>query len=487
MKRNILLLCIALISVFSYAQEKKHNFDKKLVYKFKSEVSEGDPELVLNNYYSPTTKTNLFETISNNTYSNSKYVIVSHGKYLRIDGLTLDRELLSFKESSMSYAFEESKSFTESLSTPLVFTKMNKKGSFNGINCEYYQISTPNTTEDSTENTFLGSTCMCIDTQNKLKNLKSIFPQANIDGLVVAFSDIESEKNMVYLDQIASSNLQLTFDFDKIYSEKEKLYQQYLDEIQESYGAADSVYAATEAYPSFEMDPLCDGYSYLKDLESNANSFAINLSNLICVSSTSDSDWDGVPDLERKKVISLGEKQVRVSLKEAKKNKLFTKEEIKALETSFKNYFSAAKNYDPEKHIEDSDVVVDSAAYAVPESAFSDVENRKYTSVYKDMKIEDINLAAELQLDYGILPYMPSYCEDLKNKIPNFSNTNLTKHVHNLVGQLCDLYLYQNGGSVDYFGTIDSFRKSLLEIENMREKLSKKDAKLLTEFLNSLD
>jgi hypothetical protein len=111
---------------------------------------------------------------------------------------------------------------------------------------------------------------------------------------------------------------------------------------------------------------------------------------------------------------------------------------------------------------------------------------REYESVYKSLDVDDVSLAYS-DLDEEYKKSAPKYCEDLFDKLPDFKNKSLKNHVYNYIGQLCDLYLYENGGNVDYFTTIDSMRKSLLEIEKMRSSLSKKDSELLLQFINSLD
>ena len=111
---------------------------------------------------------------------------------------------------------------------------------------------------------------------------------------------------------------------------------------------------------------------------------------------------------------------------------------------------------------------------------------REYESVYKSLNVDDVSLAYS-DIDEDVKKSAPKYCEDLFNKLPDFKNKSLKNHVYNYIGQLCDLYLYNNGGNVDYFTTIDSMRKSLLEIEKMRSSLSKNDSELLLQFINSLD
>src|SRR5690606_6607950 len=113
--------------------------------------------------------------------------------------------------------------------------------------------------------------------------------------------------------------------------------------------------------------------------------------------------------------------------------------------------------------------------------------SRDWSSDVCSSDLDEVSLAYDILEAESLKENAPDYCEGLKNKIPAFQNTELQKHVYNLTGQICDLYLYNNGGYVDYTGTINSMRKSYLEIEKLRDSLSKKDQKLLLEFLKSLD
>jgi len=147
-----------------------------------------------------------------------------------------------------------------------------------------------------------------------------------------------------------------------------------------------------------------------------------------------------------------------------------------------------AKTYDPKE-------IVTAAAdvtYALPADtvAYGEAYNYyvPYESVYKTTETIPVSLAAEAtDFPEEYKENMPKYCAELASKIPAFEDKKLRDDVHNLVGQLCDLYLYNNGGNVDYLTTINAFRKSLLDIENKRQKMSAKDQKLLKEYLNSLD
>lgn len=492
MKKTFFIACMSLLSALAFAQEKNYTFDKKLVY---TNLVTSDPEMseamIINDYVSTKNKAHLTEVALKWSPSESLYSMVNQGKVVGIAGLSLEGKLKAKDFTYNPYSISQTLIYTNLLSSPIVFTKMNKKGKFGKLNCEYYEMSLKNASDDETVNDFVNSSCMCIDTDNPIKNLKSLIPQASLDGLIVSISSKSTDENTIYLKETSNVNLNYSFDFDKNYNDAKLALEEYEKEnanTNTDYAAAvDSVYAASDY--AYLIDPICNYYEYFQDLDSNLYTFAVNLASTICNFSTLDSDENGVPDFDRKKLIQLGEKQKRMFLKEAKKQKSLTKEEIKIFESHFETYSKAVKEFDPNNAV-DTTTSAD-AAYAFDynevDAAAEAVAYVPYESDYKNVVINKINLAAELQLDNDIQAYMPSYCDELQAKIPAFKNEALKKHTHNLVGQMCDLYLYQNGGAVDYLGTINSMRKSLLEIENMREKLSKNDAKLLKDFLNSLD
>ena len=135
---------------------------------------------------------------------------------------------------------------------------------------------------------------------------------------------------------------------------------------------------------------------------------------------------------------------------------------------------------------EDAAVAADSA-YAEAVDALSLIDSYEpYTSTYKTDDISVVSLAIENPDVKEYLKVAPKHCTDLKTKIPTFSDKDLGNLVYNYVGQTCDLYIYESG-SVSLSGTINALRKSVLEINNKSDKLTKDDKEKLTTFLNSLD
>src|SRR5690606_2182159 len=176
---------------------------------------------------------------------------------------------------------------------------------------------------------------------------------------------------------------------------------------------------------------------------------------------------------------------------------MITADQKKELDKFFKTQNEKIKNYVPNQPVHYTETTVGDwtatdfdAAWAVADTvAYAEVYDyyTKYQSNYNNINVDEISLAYDILHDDSLKQYAPDYCDNLKSKITNFQNESLSKHVYNLTGQICDLYLYNNGGYVDYFGTINSMRKSYLEIEKLRNSLSQKDQKLLLEFIKILD
>lgn len=485
--KKILYVSALFVAISGYAQKNQIKFDNLLQYSFKSSEREiSDYESFKTNvYFSSTKKASLFEFNSN--YQSNSMAIVKGGKMISIASIGLDRIIKT--PNAASYTFPTMQSTGETLGGNANFVSMNKKGNFNGISCDYYTLTSQDVSEASYSD---NQVCFCVDTTNKTKNLKAIFPNSNIDGLVLAYGNSENLNDHISLDAIKKVDLSIDFDFDSEYKKLENEYTEYLAQFEET--EVDTAYATTDvpviAYDDYYNDPLCNNYEYFNEVEEKAKSLAYQFKDIACSLKNADSDYDGTPDMERKQAIVIAKKQAEAFIKQAKKEKVLSKAESKSLNNAFEKMFEAADKYVPTKtndegYVNTYPAEVDSVAWdaaAYPSEAYT-----KYVSNYKMSSIEPISLAAESQIDANISEYMPNYCAELKANIPEFKNATLKKHVYNLVGQICDLYLYQNGGEVAYFVTIDSMRKSLLEIENLRGELSKSDAKLLKEYLNSLD
>lgn len=366
-------------------------------------------------------------------------------------------------------------------------TKLDRKGTIGGTNCQYYAILRDIDNKESYDY------CFCIDESNKINNAESIFPDSKLKGLILSVEyNTESSYKLVYKSS-QNVSLKLDIDSDKLSADIEEYQKSVVEEypVETAEVAVDSVSAYGD-YGSVYSDPLYtynyDGselqdyslYSYITPIYSVTTNALYNTK-----------EYGGEGTLNRDQVASFYKKESKSLVKNLKSAKMITADQKKELEKFFKTQNEKIKNYVPNQPIDyaatdvaEAYAVADTAAYAEDYDYYT-----KYESSYKNETIDDIVLAYDLDVkdNEKIKEYAPDYCDNLKSKIPNFQNKSLSTHVHNLTGQICDLYLYNNGGNVGYFETINSMRKSYLEIEKLRSSLSQKDQKLLLEFIKNLD
>src|SRR5690606_5774224 len=99
----------------------------------------------------------------------------------------------------------------EFFTSNIVLEPMNKKGTFMGLSCEFYSIKSdaPSESNLASENT-----CLCVDTTNKVKNLKALLPNANIDGLILAYGHVDYPGEELSLDAMRKVDIKIDFDFN---------------------------------------------------------------------------------------------------------------------------------------------------------------------------------------------------------------------------------------------------------------------------------
>lgn len=366
-------------------------------------------------------------------------------------------------------------------------TKLDRKGTIGGTNCQYYAILRDIDNKESYDY------CFCIDESNKINNAESIFPDSKLKGLILSVEyNTESSYKLVYKSS-QNVSLKLDIDSDKLSTDIEEYQKSLVEEypVETAEVAVDSVSAYGD-YGSVYSDPLYtynyDGselqdyslYSYITPIYSVTTNALYNTK-----------EYGGEGTLNRDQVASFYKKESKSLVKNLKSAKMITADQKKELEKFFKEQNEKIKNYVPNQPIDyaatdvaEAYAVADTAAYAEDYDYYT-----KYESSYKNETIDEIELAYDIDVkdNEKIKEYAPDYCDNLKSKIPNFQNKSLSTHIYNLTGQICDLYLYNNGGNVGYFETINSMRKSYLEIEKLRSSLSQKDQKLLLEFIKNLD
>ncbi len=134
---------------------------------------------------------------------------------------------------------------------------------------------------------------------------------------------------------------------------------------------------------------------------------------------------------------------------------------------------------------------VDSAAAIDPDGTIynPDYYIPQYKSEYKKHpQNNSIDLAINSLPSTSLKQGLPKYCFKIEEDMPLFQHGELRKHLHNYVGQICDLYLLQSQQHNVYIkGTIDEVRRESLYLQEIRKKLNKKDLEKLDQYLKSLD
>lgn len=486
--KKIFLTAISIVSISAFAQTKKDaEFTKKITYKI--EVSENDLQ----------------------GYDQSEYDKVTYDHYLSANG---KESLLSFYYNDQSlYSYSGESNFyiknnqmipftingiskTINYSAPSAFkivsnqqtvAKLDKKGTFNGSSCQYYAVLSDPENKESYD------FCFCIDENNKIDNASSVFPDARIKGLILSVEPNADSYKLVY-KSVENTDLTLDLDTNKMLADIEE----YQNTSVEDYAveAADAVTEAAYDYAdsnNMYQDPL---YTYGYDGAGFDNYKLYNyISPVYSVTSSSlydTKEYNSGGTFTRNQVLKLYKDLSKSMVKSLSSTKMITKDEKKQLTDFFNTNIKAAGSFKPDVAQETVTGDWNATDFATADTAAIATDYdysyyAKYEPAYNNISVDEVSLAYDILEAESLKENAPDYCEGLKNKIPEFQNTELQKHVYNLTGQICDLYLYNNGGYVDYTGTINSMRKSYLEIEKLRDSLSKKDQKLLLEFLKSLD
>lgn len=490
--KKIVCLAVSLTAFTGFAQNSKSvEFTKKLTYKFESSgeytsaydedfnninydhyLGKNNKESLLSFYYNDTAMANYGQGESN-YFVNKNWMVP-----LTVSGIS---KAVNYTPYSAFKILGEDQ----------IVSKLDRKGTIDGTNCQYYAILKDTDDKESYDY------CFCIDESNNVNNAEYLFADSKLKGLIVSVEYKDETSYRLVYKSIQNISLKLDIDTDKMVTDIEE-YQNTAKAEAAAYGkyAADSAAVAVDAaygdYSSIYRDPLYT-YSY-DDIELQDYNLYNYISPLYSITTTAlynTKEYGGERTLTRDQLASFYKKESKSLVKNLKSAKMITADQKKELEKFFKAENNKIKNYVPNQTVDyaetavvDAVAVPDDAAYAEPYDYYT-----KYQSDYKDITINEIELAYDIDVkdNEQIKQYAPDYCDNLKSKIPNFQNKSLSTHVHNLTGQICDLYLYNNGGNVGYFETINSMRKSYLEIEKLRSTLSQKDQKLLLEFIKNLD
>lgn len=479
---------ISLFSIASYGQEKVYQFDKKVSYKINTpdeynQYLDGKESISLVNYITKDALLGIVEGFGEFGKSfNRESFFVNNNKFFDVYTNSLDNKL-SIK---IPYFYEgtpeeDLQPYKNDLFDSFVsIKKLSSSQTINGFKCNEYEL-----TSNSLQNEEKKST-LCIDENNSINNVSFMFPQAKIKGLLVRFD--AGDFNGLTIQNVSNSSAKISFDekkeidfFTKELSKRKEEYKKlYADNVAVDTVAASDYYSPDNRYD----DPINSYYNYQTSENTNVNNLFNNIALLNYGLVYGDSDYDGTPDYDRSKSLKTAEASTNQILKQFKKNKLISKEELAELNKLFKKYFDDAKKFEL---IETSEAIDATAETVDATEAYSAADlYSPYESTYKNVDTGIINLAIDNPNVSDFLKIAPEHCKNLKDKIPAFSDQNLKKEVYNYVGQICDLYIY-NSGSVGLTETINSLRKSNLEIYNKYDQLSKEDKSKLNNFLNSLD
>lgn len=220
---NLFLFLICNVVI---AQKKETIFVKQYDYRLNSEVGINSDYkgLKLNLYADSSNLVGLLDVYSQ--YLKSDFTIFKKGKLLKIK--QSDLETTEIFVSQEHHLFYRLKDYDTLMNSKVTFEPLNIKGTFLDFSCEYYKLKSDAFEE---KNVFTNDSCFCIDIQNKDKNVKLIFPNSNIDGLILAYSFVDSFENMLILKEIKNVDLKTNFDFDSEYIKYQKTFDTYLKEI----------------------------------------------------------------------------------------------------------------------------------------------------------------------------------------------------------------------------------------------------------------
>lgn len=471
----------SMVALSSLAQVKQVAFDQKLTYKIEVENAQEDylvdySTIKYDHYIGKNKQESLLSFYYTETSGNSSeanlYIKDEWMVPMTVNGIS---QTVSYTPYSAFKFAEEGK----------VLSKIDRSGTFKGIDCEYYAFLS--NVEDKTSY----DACFCIDENNKIDNAGILLPESTLKGLIVAAEDSRDEKFRLIYE--SSENIQLTLDLDaeKMIADVEAYHnkQNEYDEVISMTEYAAEAPLATSEFSNLNTiysDPLFsygtahfdnyDLYNYVYPVYGITSNLLYNTK-----------EYSENTKYTREQVAKFYKKSTKNLVKDLASSKIISSEEKKML-----NNFFNEKNKEIEKYRPDAPPAPNHQGYTTETTADVDYDAyysfyTKYESVYSGININEVSLAYDILDGDSLKVNAPEYCDDLKNRIPEFQNKDLKLHVYNLAGQICDLYLYNNGGYVGYFETINSMRKSFLEIEKMRNSLSKKDQKALLEYLISLD
>lgn len=485
--KNLFYSLFVLCSLTLSAQEKTFSFDKKVSYNIivpDDYLTFVNPESLNINFYSG--KDALIgnsDGVSLYDQFNTSGFFTTNNKFFDVSINSLENNLVLKSPSYYpDYPEEMFLPYTDNFFGKTIKTvKLNTTDSYNGYSCNNYEISFENDS-DTKKN------ILCVDEKNAINNAIILFPNQNINGLIVKLNTEENEsKTGLLINAVKNVDFKVTFDEKKaidIYNEELAKSKAEYEQMNSGVDSITTVLEDSYFDNSYE-DPIYLYSSYATSENENVNNVFNTIASLTYSILNQDNDYDGVKDFERNKGIKVAEESSKQIVKQFRKNGLINKSEAKEINIFFNELYKDAKEF----KLTQSTVNRDDISSAVDEIAADLAEEayiESYSSNYKSMDISSVELAIEqTDLDY-FKNLAPNYCKDLKNNIPAFSDKSLKNLVHNYAGQICDLYIY-NSGNVDLEATLDALRKSVWEVSKKYDSMSKSDQEKMKTFLDSLD
>lgn len=368
--------------------------------------------------------------------------------------------------------------------------------------CTQYQLFVREINDETEKDVDL---VLCIDETSEIDNLSFLIQQKSnpIKGLILAVgpSNLDTNERIV-LNKITPINTTIHFDAEKeiaLYQTRkdslEQIYNYNYDNSYDDESTVDSAYAVEPLadysyYNEYMAQPKFCDYVGIYDLKfegENSSSVASSYLSNVCSPSyyMKRGDEEKYKKFALKEIKSLKKNYVKSGLmpkKDAEMFYEFLKKDILALKESVPIALTPVETI----------ISTESGTTVPPPVAYyeeNDVYVWNYESSYKNLTPESSDYAIDnLESNSVYWKGIPAYCSKIDSIIPEFSDKELAKHAKNYAGQICDMYLGEfEGSSVWYKGTIDAIRSEQLYFQNNTEKLSKKDKKLLSEFLNKLD
>jgi len=484
MKKLTLLLATICCSL-TFAQEKTYNFEKKLTYKFELpeeyKIFMGDNDVFFNNYYAKNTLLGIFDKLLNEVQSEP----FSHDSFLINNNRIFDVYTNSL-ENNISI---KAPVYIEDLDQDIkpyedqfikgngTVTKLNSTQTINNITCNDYQFNF----KDSNENE--SSIVFCADEKNQIDNISLLLPQTKIKGLLLHLK--QDDMMSLTLKNITNSFLKVTFDENK----ETEIFNNKVKELKENYKeyyGYDSIVADSAVVAAAEVGE----YSY-------NNKYEHPFCNLSTYYENYDGDWSSISSLYsdactelyqvetiNSDYLNFSKKSINQKINYYSKAKILSNKEVKEVKKINKTIFKDAENFKITKETEsyENPELYDTAT-PVYESEPMEAIGETYESTYKNSITSPISLAMDMDTSYR--SSLPKYCNNIE--VPDFKESEFRIHVKNYVSQVCDLYAIPYDENVAIKETIDSMRKSLLEINNKYDGLKKEDKEKLTTFFNSLD